>query len=125
MSKSLTESEVIQIKKAASILLKDITTKITIPELSKEVRLDEKKLKLGFRLIFGKGINAFVQGYRLEKAKELLYENKPLKLIARATGYKEPSSLIKAFRKKVGESPASWRKKSSMYSPDWTTFSPE
>lgn len=138
MSTIISEYELAQVHNAAAILLKNLSSKITIPELSRLVRLDEKKLKSGFKSVYGKSIKSYLRQHRLERAKELLKENKPLKLIARATGYKESTSLIKAFRKQIGTSPAAWKRNSNGQSvndiiteqlhqinPDWTGISPD
>jgi AraC-like DNA-binding protein len=106
----LSEHEIEQVHVAATILEKDLKIKITIPELSKEVRLDEKKLKAGFKEIFGKGVKTYQRHLRMERAKELLKEERPLKFISRVTGYKDDTSFIKAFKKYIGITPLAWRK---------------
>jgi AraC family transcriptional activator of pyochelin receptor len=107
----LSEHELEQVHAAATILGNNLKAKITIPELSREVRLDEKKLKAGFKQVFDRGVKTYQRHLRMEKAKELLAENRPVRFISRVTGYKDDTSFIKAFKKYIGITPFAWRKK--------------
>lgn len=106
----LSPSDVEQIHKAKDILINDLKANITITDLSWQVGMDEKRLKAGFKLEFGTAIKTYVRQYKMERAKELLKEDRSLKVIAKATGYKNEAGLVKAFRKEVGETPVNWKK---------------
>jgi len=103
-------NDIVKVSDAAMILTQTLNKHITIPELSIIVNLPEKKLKAGFMQLFGKGVYTYLKSARLLKIKEMLMEDLPLKGIAIETGYKDKSSLIKAFRIKFGITPGEWKK---------------
>ena len=65
-----------QIFKAKSLLIEDLSEPPTIAALASSVLLSESQLKQSFREVFGVSIYQYFQQTRLEKAKELLAENK-------------------------------------------------
>jgi AraC-like DNA-binding protein len=108
----LTQMETSAVVKARGIILKDITQHYTIPDISKQVQLNELKLKAGFKKIYGTGIFECLLEARMEGAKKLLIEtDKPLKEIASLTGYEYLTNFAIAFRKYFGYTPGSVRKK--------------
>ena len=83
---------------------------ITIPALSKQVFLNEQKLKLGFSLCYGTPIGAYLKDCRMTKASELLiHTDSSIEEIAHATGYSSSASFIKAFRQKYKITPLKFR----------------
>ena len=65
-----------QIFKAKALLLEDLAEPPTIAALANGVLMSESQLKQSFREVFGMSIYQYFQQARLEKAKELLAENK-------------------------------------------------
>jgi AraC-like DNA-binding protein len=65
-----------QIFKAKSLLIQDLSEPPTIAVLASSVLLSESQLKQSFREVFGASIYQYFQQTRLEKARELLAENK-------------------------------------------------
>ncbi len=57
------------------------------------------------------GVHAYLRYIRLEKVKSLLLQDKPLKAIPRATGFKSESGLSKTFKKVTGLTPIEWKTK--------------
>lgn len=57
------------------------------------------------------GLYAYLRHVRMEKAKALLLEGKPIKVIVNIIGYDNESNFCKAFRQLYQESPAKWTKK--------------
>ena len=83
---------------------------ITIPALSKQVFLNEQKLKLGFSLCYGVPIGAYLKDCRMTKASELLvHTDLSVDQVAHATGYNSSASFIKAFRQKYKITPLKLR----------------
>lgn len=83
---------------------------ITIPALSKQVFLNEQKLKLGFSLCYGTPIGAYLKDCRMTKASELLvHTDLSIEEVAHATGYNSSASFIKAFRQKYKITPLKFR----------------
>jgi AraC-like DNA-binding protein len=108
----LTQMETSAVAKARDIILEDITQHHTIQDISKQVQLNEFKLKAGFKKTYGTGIFECLLEARMEGAKKLLIEtDKPLKEIASLTGYEYLTNFAIAFRKYFGYTPGSVRKK--------------
>lgn len=83
---------------------------ITIHSLSKEVFLNEQKLKLGFSLCYGISIGAYLKNCRMTKASELLvHTDFSIEEVAHASGYTSSASFIKAFRQKYETTPLQFR----------------
>ena len=96
---------------ARNLIEKHLEWHYTIPEIAKQVGINELKLKKGFKQVFGMALFEFLTNSRMEKARTLLTEKrKPLKQIARLTGYKHTSNFITAFTKKYNQSPTDFRK---------------
>lgn len=83
---------------------------ITIRSLSKEVFLNEQKLKLGFTLCYGVSIGAYLKDCRMTKAAELLiHTERSVEEIALDVGYSSSTGFIKAFRQKYHTTPLKFR----------------
>ncbi|MBS1665688.1 MAG: helix-turn-helix transcriptional regulator [Bacteroidetes bacterium] len=61
---------------ARALLVRDLSAPPTIAGLARSVLMSESQLKLSFREIFGESVYQYFQNVRLEKARELLAENK-------------------------------------------------
>lgn len=63
-----------------------------------------------FRHVTGYGIKGFVVYHRIQLAKRLLrYDSLSVSEIAFAVGYSSPSGFSKMFKRRVGDSPTSFR----------------
>lgn len=98
------------LKEAKDILMGNYASPPTISELSKMIALNEYKLKIGFRNLYGKSIHNFVRSIRMENAKYLL-ENRDLSIgqIANLSGYINASHFARAFREEYGLNPNNFR----------------
>ena len=104
--------EVDAVHHARSIVLDDIEKHLTIPDISKKVGLNEFKLKLVFKQVFGIGVFETLIQARMQKARSLILEtDKPIKEVACLTGYERITGFISAFRKHFGYTPGSLRRK--------------
>ena len=110
MKEELTPNELKKVYEAAALLTQSLSKHITIPELSIMVNLTEKKLQAGFMHLYNSGIYEYLVNARLDYVKEMLLQDLPLKWIALKIGYKDKSTLIKAFRNKYGATPGQWKK---------------
>lgn len=109
---SLSTADTSSVLKAKDIILNDLSQHFTIQQISRQVQLNEFKLKAGFKQKFGTGIFECLLQARMQKAKELLMQtDKPIKEIASVTGYDHLTSFITAFRKYFGYTPGSIRRK--------------
>ena len=107
-----TPFEISRIHEARSILEKSIGKKPpTIKSLSKQVALNEFKLKSGFRKYFHSGIFEWLLRQKMQQAKQLILNtNKPIKEIASMVGYPRTTNFITAFRKQFGITPGALRR---------------
>ena len=100
-----------KIREAHDYLLRNMDNPCTLIELSRKVAINDFKLKKGFKQLYGTTVYEFLLDARMEKAKVLLLETETsVHEIAFMTGYKNLSSFITAFKKKMGYSPGSFKR---------------
>jgi AraC-like DNA-binding protein len=84
----------------------------TIPQLARMVGTNENKLKKVFRETFGKSIYNYLLSHKIEKAVEMMEDDKlSLEEIAFRTGYGDSAHFSRAFRKVKGVPPGQYRKR--------------
>jgi AraC family transcriptional regulator, transcriptional activator of the genes for pyochelin and ferripyochelin receptors len=100
-----------KIHEAHDYLISNLDNPCTLIELAHKVGINDFKLKKGFKQIFGTTVYESLIDARMEKAKYLLLETETaIEQIAYTTGYKNLSSFITAFKKKMGYSPGSYKR---------------
>jgi len=111
--RSFTPWETARIHDARTILETFISQKPpSIKSLSKQVAINEFKLKNGFRQFFNAGIFEWLLEQKMQHAKHLiLTTNKPIKEISMLVGYPLTTNFITAFRRRFGMTPGSLRRK--------------
>lgn len=111
-SYSFTPFETARIHEARSILEQHIDKKPpSIKSLSRQVALNEFKLKTGFRKYFNSGIFEWLMEQKMQRAKQLiLTTNKPIKEISSLVGYPRTTNFITAFRRQFGVTPGALRR---------------
>ncbi|MGI2902596.1 helix-turn-helix transcriptional regulator [Tolypothrix sp. VBCCA 56010] len=98
---------------ARNILLGNLDNPPSLIELARQVGLNERKLKEGFRYCFGTTVFGYLHDYRMEQARLLLIAGQlSVKQVARVVGYASPTSFHAAFRKKFGINPGDYLKRS-------------
>jgi len=104
------------LNKAKDILTHSIKNPPSIKELSKQVRLNEFKLKKGFKEKFNITPYKFLEQCRMEKAKYLL-ENEDINIneVSEYLGYKYQSNFSKVFKQYFKVNPKDIMKKRSYY----------
>lgn len=106
-----------KILKAKDILLSNIQTPPTIPELASQVGINQCYLKKGFKDLFDTTIFSFVQEQRIIKAKLLLTTTQePIANIAELLGFSNQSNFTNAFKNFTGILPSDLRKDLLPYS---------
>ena len=99
-----------KIKKAKDIIIENMTNPPSLIELSEEINLSLKKLKEGFKKIYGKPVYQFLIEYKMELAKKLLSENNyNVNEVSIKLGYSTASHFITAFKKKYGLTPKKFK----------------
>ncbi len=95
-----------KIQKAKDILLENMAEPPTLQELSAEVGLNIKKLKEGFKSIYGDTVYGFLIDYKLEFARKLLDSGTyNVNEVGCKIGYSTASHFISAFKNKYGITP--------------------
>jgi AraC-like DNA-binding protein len=100
------ESNVIKIRKAKDIVLSRLAEPPTLQELANEIGLTLKKLKEGFKQIYGDSVFSFLLDYKMEVARKLLESGTHnVNEVGLKVGYSTSSHFIAAFKKKYGTTP--------------------
>jgi AraC family transcriptional regulator, transcriptional activator of the genes for pyochelin and ferripyochelin receptors len=100
------ESNVIKIRKAKDIVISRIAEPPSLQELADEIGLSLKKLKEGFKQIYGDTVYSFLFDYKMEVARKLLESSEHnVNEVGLKVGYSTSSHFIAAFKKKYGITP--------------------
>jgi AraC-like DNA-binding protein len=100
------EQNVERIRHAKKLLIENMSQPPTLKELSRQIGLNEYRLKEGFKNIYGKTVFQFLNDYRLDSARQFLDKgNLKVNDAAYRIGYTNPSHFIAAFKKKFGVTP--------------------
>lgn len=110
VSYTLTEKDLEKIHQTASIITTALEKHYTIGVLARKVGMPEKRLKYGFKHVYGMGLYSYLRFERMEKAKVLMLEGEKIKHIIPRIGYHNEGNFSKAFHKVVKEPPTVWKK---------------
>jgi AraC-like DNA-binding protein len=100
------EDNVRRIRKAKEIIIARMAEPPTLPELSEEIGLSLKKLKEGFKQIYGDSVFSFLFDYKMEYARKMLETGRHnVNEVGLKVGYSTASHFISAFKKKYGTTP--------------------
>jgi len=100
------EDNVRRIRQAKEIMISRMTEPPTLKELSAEIGLSLKKLKEGFKQIYGDSVFSFLFDYKMEYARKMLETGKyNVNEVGLKVGYSTASHFITAFKKKYGTTP--------------------
>lgn len=100
------EANVIKIRKAKDIVISRMAEPPSLHELSDEIGLNLKKLKEGFKQIYGDSVFSFLLNYKMEIARKLLESgDHNVNEVGLKVGYSTSSHFISAFKKKYGTTP--------------------
>ena len=100
------EENVLKIKKAKELVLANIAEPPSLQELADEVGLTLKKLKMGFKQIYGDTVYGFLFDYKMDSARKLLDSGSyNVNEVGLKIGYSTGSHFIAAFKKKFGTTP--------------------
>ncbi|MFQ3297478.1 MAG: AraC family transcriptional activator of pyochelin receptor [Polaribacter sp.] len=100
------EQNVLKIRKAKEIIISRMSEPPSLQELAAEIGLNLKKLKEGFKQIYGDTVYSFLFDYKMEHARKLLESNQyNVNEVGSQVGYSTASHFIAAFKKKFGTTP--------------------
>ena len=100
------ESNVVKIRQAKDIMIDRILEPPTLTALASEIDLSLKKLKEGFKQIYGTTVFGFLFDYKMEVARKLLESGTHnVNEVGLKVGYSTASHFISAFKKQYGTTP--------------------
>ena len=100
------EQNVLKIRKAKEIIISRMSEPPSLQELAAEIGLNLKKLKEGFKQVYGDTVYSFLFDYKMEQARKLLESNQyNVNEVGLQVGYSTASHFIAAFKKKFGTTP--------------------
>lgn len=100
------EANVIKIRNAKDIIVSRMAEPPSLQELADEIGLSLKKLKEGFKQIYGDSVFSFLFDYKMEVARKLLEAGEDnVNEVGHKVGYSTSSHFIAAFKKKYGTTP--------------------
>ena len=100
------EQNVLKIRKAKEIIISRMAEPPSLQELANEIGLNIKKLKEGFKQIYGDTVYSFLFDYKMEHSRKLLETNQyNVNEVGNQLGYSSASHFIAAFKKKFGITP--------------------
>ncbi|MDQ7959372.1 AraC family transcriptional regulator [Flavobacterium lindanitolerans] len=100
------EENVLKIRKAKDIVIANMAEPPGLQELADQVGINLKKLKMGFKQIYGDSVYSFLFDYKMEFARKLLDSGSyNVNEVGLKIGYSTASHFIAAFKKKFGTTP--------------------
>ncbi len=102
----INDDQIKKIKFAKEIILSRYENPPTLVELSEETELSLKKLKQGFKELYGKPVFQYLLEYKMNLAKNILSEGRlNVNEVSLKLGYSTASHFIAAFKRKFGITP--------------------
>lgn len=112
----LRASDIDPIHLAKEILQRRMDDPPSLLELARLAGLNDRKLKQGFRQVFGTTVFGYLHDYRLEQARQLLStDTMSVAEVAYAVGFSNRSYFAIAFRRKFGVNPSEYLAESRKY----------
>lgn len=109
---SLSASDIRRIKDVRELLVRDMENPPSIAQLAKMAGLSEKKLKMGFKQVFGLPVFEYFRNYRLEIARELLASGgMNVTEVGMHIGYQNLSHFSHEFFRRYGVTPKKFHRK--------------
>ena len=100
------EENVLKIRKAKEFIIANMAEPPGLQELADEVGLNLKKLKMGFKQIYGDTVYGFLFDYKMDYARKLLDSGSyNVNEVGLKIGYSTGSHFIAAFKKKFATTP--------------------
>lgn len=100
------EENVQKIRQAKAIILERMTDPPSLEQLAVEIGLSLKKLKEGFKQLYGDTVFAYLLDHKMEEARRMLDSQKyNVNEVGFKLGYSTASHFIAAFKKKYGTTP--------------------
>jgi AraC-like DNA-binding protein len=100
------EDNVRRIRNAKDIMISRMSEPPSLQDLADEIGLSLKKLKEGFKQVYGNSVYGFLFDYKMEMARKMLSSgNLNVNEVGLRVGYSTASHFITAFKKKYNTTP--------------------
>ncbi|MGC6479173.1 MAG: helix-turn-helix transcriptional regulator [Flavobacteriaceae bacterium] len=100
------ETNVQKIRQAKTIILEHMAEPPSLQELADEIGLSLKKLKEGFKQLYGDTVYGYLLDHKMEEARRMLNaQQHNVNEVGLKLGYSTSSHFIAAFKKKYGTTP--------------------
>ncbi|MGB0376366.1 MAG: helix-turn-helix domain-containing protein [Flavobacteriaceae bacterium] len=100
------EANVQKIRQAKTIILEQLSEPPSLQELADEIGLSLKKLKEGFKQVYGDTVYGYLLDHKMEEARRMLNSQQyNVNEVGLKLGYSTSSHFIAAFKKKYGTTP--------------------
>lgn len=103
----------VEIAKAGERMLAgDLSRRLSIEEVARELDVKPTAFKSYFTGVFGKSVSTYLADLRMERACALLREtDKPVSSVAEAVGYRNVGKFCAAFKRHRGVTPLQFRRR--------------
>ncbi|MFQ4136764.1 helix-turn-helix domain-containing protein [Nodosilinea sp. PGN35] len=105
----LQQDDLDRIHQARQILQKNLQAPPSLIDLARQVGLNDRKLKEGFRQVFDTTVFGYLTQQRMAKACQLLGQQRSVAAVAAAVGYASPTAFSGAFRRHIGVTPKAYQ----------------
>lgn len=102
-----------KIKEVHKLIIDSPSKNYTVEVLSQMFDIPESTLRKNFREIYGSPIYKYIKKFKINKAAELLKNDRSLKVsdVAESVGYDNPSKFAAAFKDVMGITPLEYKQK--------------
>ncbi|NIB39011.1 helix-turn-helix transcriptional regulator [Pseudomaricurvus alkylphenolicus] len=98
----LKNQDIEKLNTVKSLLESDYSQVFTLDDLGRQVGLNRRKLTEGFKGLFGDTVSEYLLRQRMINAADMLRQGRSVTEAAHHVGYKEQSSLTRAFKRYYG-----------------------
>lgn len=110
----IAEKDIACLQRAREILSEQYFDPPKVTDLARMVGINDNKLKRGFKTLYNTTPFAYVQEYRMMKARDAFVDGETsVTTVANQVGYSNPSRFTVLFKKQFGISPKEFRKQRS------------
>lgn len=100
-----------QVKIAVKYIREHYSERLTLDIISKNSNIDKFTLSKKFKILTGQTIVEYINSYRCERIKELIFSGVPIGAAAIQCGFNNISFFTKTFKKYTGMLPSEYKRK--------------
>jgi transcriptional regulator GlxA family with amidase domain len=97
-------------QEAAAIIEREFDSELELDDVARRVATSRRQLQRAFAESGSTSFRTYLGEVRMRRARQLLAEGSlPVRDVARRVGYRQPAQFAKAFRRRFGAPPSSFR----------------